>query len=203
MIFKNRKNSKFRLTASLPGHIYKPRHQMKHCTVKILRHNNKLTSEMSLLGFQWVWGLWASLFLLYSNRLFFLLHAAKPYQCVNFSNQHFPLAVYLDATTSILKYLCYSRGTGQVHMRYFECKISVLKWVWQDRYIRSLVDGSHFVLQYLASLWQMQWNDCLLILSWGLADLHDSSWGWLTPNTTVTLIYSRTVAQHSLHSYML
>ena len=31
-----------------------------------------------------------------------------------FSNQHFPWAVYLDATTSILKHLHHSRDIGQV-----------------------------------------------------------------------------------------
>ena len=36
--------------------------------------------------------------------------------CVNFYNQHFRRAVYLDATTSILKRLRYSRGNGQVQI---------------------------------------------------------------------------------------
>ena len=78
------------------------------------------------------------------------LHAAKPYRCVNFSNQHFPQAVLLYATTLVLKCLRYSRGIGQVQIRYLECKIqakSALKWAWQDRYILRLVDCSHFVLQ--------------------------------------------------------
>ena len=49
--FKNHKNSKFHLVASLPDHICKPRHQTKHHTAAILQHYNKLTSEMYLLGF--------------------------------------------------------------------------------------------------------------------------------------------------------
>ena len=68
---KSRKNLKFHLSASLPDYIHKPRRQMKHRRVAILRHNNKLTSEMCLLGFQRVWGLCASLLLLSSIRLFF------------------------------------------------------------------------------------------------------------------------------------
>jgi len=67
----------------------------------------------------------------------------------------FSFSVHLDAT-SILKHLRYSRGVGQIQIRtrYFECRIqrkNVLKWVWQGRYIRGLVNGSHFVLQSSAS----------------------------------------------------
>ena len=43
---------KFHLTASLPAHICKPGVQMKHRTASILQHNNKLISEMCLLGFR-------------------------------------------------------------------------------------------------------------------------------------------------------
>ena len=81
--FKNRKNAKFRLTRSLPhslpDHICKPKHQTKHRTATILCHSNKLTSEICLLGFQRVWGLCASLFLLPSIRLFFFfMHINVP-----------------------------------------------------------------------------------------------------------------------------
>ena len=72
---KNCKNSKFCTTASLPAslpdHIRKLRCQMKHHTAANLRHNNKLTSEMCLLGYQRVWGLCAPLFFSSSIRLFF------------------------------------------------------------------------------------------------------------------------------------
>ena len=73
--FKNRKNSKFcptaSLTTSLPDHICKPRRQTKYHTAASLQHNNKLISEMCLLGFRQVWGLCTSSFLLSSIRLFF------------------------------------------------------------------------------------------------------------------------------------
>ena len=96
----------------------------------------KLTSEMCLLRFRQVWGLCALLFLSSSIRLF----AAKPYQCVSFSNQHFPWAVYLDTMKSILKRLHYSKGIGQVQVQYFECKIQAkARW--------SRPGGSHFVLE--------------------------------------------------------
>ena len=58
-----------------------------------------------------------------------LIHAAKPYQHVNFSNQHFCWAVYPDTTTSILKCLCYSRGIGKVQIRYFKCNIQAKKCI--------------------------------------------------------------------------
>ena len=48
---KNHKYSEFHQTASLPAHIHKPRAQTKLRTAAILQHNNKLTSEMCLLGF--------------------------------------------------------------------------------------------------------------------------------------------------------
>ena len=146
---KNHKDSKFRLAASLPAHICKPRCQKKHRTATILQHNNKLTSEMCLLGF----GASAPCYCFYLP-LGSSLHAAKPYQCVNFSNQHWSWAVYLDATTSILKRLCYSRGIGQVQVRYFECKMRVkrsLKWVWQHQY--TWPTCCHFVLESSASFW--------------------------------------------------
>ena len=47
-----KKSLKLHLTASLPDHIHKPRRQTKHRTAAILRHNNKLTNEMRLLGFR-------------------------------------------------------------------------------------------------------------------------------------------------------
>jgi len=153
-IFKNRKDSKFCLIASLPHHICKPRCQTKHRTATILWHNNKLTSEMCLSGFQRVWCLCASLFLLSSIRLFFVFFMQRNYiDELTFPINTF-LELYLDATTSILKHLHYSGGIGQVQVQYFECKIqakSALKWAWQYRYIRDLVDGSHFVLQSSAS----------------------------------------------------
>jgi len=64
-----------------------------------------------------------------------ILHAVKPYQCVNFSNEHFLWAVSEESSTfpscagggtkffeqcistSILKCLRYSRGIGQVQIR--------------------------------------------------------------------------------------
>ena len=97
--------------------ILKSRCQMKHRTAAMLY---QLTNEMCLLWFQWVRGLCALLCLLSS---ILLLCAAKPYQCLNFSNQHFPSAVYLDATTSVLKCSRYSRGIRQLQMQYFKCKI--------------------------------------------------------------------------------
>ena len=146
---KSFKNSKFRLTASLPDHICKPRHQIKHCTATILCHSTKLTSEMCLFGF---WQVHVGPLCLVVSFIFHqavLLHAAKLYRCINFSNQHFSQAVYLDATTSILQRLHYSRSIGQVQIWYSECKIrvkSVWKWAWQDRYIHSLLDDSPFAL---------------------------------------------------------
>jgi len=74
---------------------------MKHRTAAILRHNNKFTSEMYLFGFQQCGApvpcCSFCLPLGYSSS-----SCSKTYQCVNFSYQHFPGAVYLDATTSIL-----------------------------------------------------------------------------------------------------
>ena len=67
--FKNRQNSNFRLTASLTDHGRKPRAQTKQRTATILRHNNKLTSGMCLLGFRRVCALCALSFLLSSIRL--------------------------------------------------------------------------------------------------------------------------------------
>jgi len=51
------------LTHLLPDHSHKPRAQKKQRMATILHHNNKLTSEMCLLGFQQVWGLCTLLFL--------------------------------------------------------------------------------------------------------------------------------------------
>ena len=75
-------------------------------------------------------------------------------------------------------HLRYSRGIGQVQVRYFECKIQAkrtLKWAWQDRYICSLVDSSHLVLSLVST------DDikCLPrpFCREGLADLCDSSQG--------------------------
>jgi len=103
------------------------------------------------------------------------LHAAKPYPCVNYSNQHFPWAVYLEATISILKWLCYSRDIGQVRIRCFECKIwakIMLKWAWEDRYIFGLVDGSHFSFSLEPHV--NRWNNRALfgkVSNQGLANL--------------------------------
>jgi len=58
-ILKQIVDLKFCLTAPLPDHIRKPRCKVKHGTATILQHNNKLTSEMYLLGFRQVWGLCA------------------------------------------------------------------------------------------------------------------------------------------------
>jgi len=128
-----------------------------------------------------VWGLCTSLFLLSSIRLYFF-----------FMQQNHPWAMYLDAITTLLKCLHYSRSIGQVQIWYFECKIwakCTLNWLWQDRYIHGLVDGSHFVLQSSASFRQMKLNICHApFWHWGLANLHEISQGRLTPNTTVTLI---------------
>ena len=79
-VLKIVKNSNFSLTASLPhtlpDHSHKPRAQTKQCTVTILRHNNRLTSEMCLLGFRQVYALCTLSFLLSSIRLvvFFFKH---------------------------------------------------------------------------------------------------------------------------------
>ena len=66
---KIHQNSKFSLTASLTDHSRKPRAQTKQHTATILRHNNKLTSGMCLLGFRRVCALCAVSFLLSSIRL--------------------------------------------------------------------------------------------------------------------------------------
>ena len=73
------------LSDSLPDHSCKPRTQTKQRMATFICHNNKLTSEMYLLGFRQVWGLCALVVPFIS-----LLYAAKPYQCANFSNRHFP-----------------------------------------------------------------------------------------------------------------
>ena len=57
------------LTHSLTDHSRKPRAQTKQRTVTILRHNNKLTGGMCLLGFWWVYALCTLSFLLSSIRL--------------------------------------------------------------------------------------------------------------------------------------
>ena len=66
-------NSKLCLTALLPDHILKPRHQMKPYKGANLCHNSKLTSDMYLLEFRQVWGLCTSLFFLSSIRHFFCM----------------------------------------------------------------------------------------------------------------------------------
>ena len=67
-IFK--KPSKLEISShSLTHHSHKPRAQTKQRTVTILRHNNKLTGGMCLLGFQRVYTLCALSFLLSSIRL--------------------------------------------------------------------------------------------------------------------------------------
>ena len=65
-ILKNYQNLKFHLTHLLPDHSRKPRAQTEQCTVTILRHSNKLTGGMCLLGFREVCAL---SFLLSSIRL--------------------------------------------------------------------------------------------------------------------------------------
>ena len=138
-ILKNPKCSKFCLTASLPAHIRKHRGQ-----TTALQHNNGLISKVCLLGFWQVWGLYASLLLLSFNRLFFSVHAAKPYWCV---------AVYLDATASILKRLYYySRGIGQVQVRYFECKTRV-KYCWSGHGSIDIMRSGccHFVPSFISA----------------------------------------------------
>ena len=95
--------------------------RIQHCTSAILWHNNKLISEMCLLGFWWVWGLCALMFLLSSIRLFFMQwnHIdVLTFQIDTFLEQCSKL--YLDATASILKHLRYLR---LVQKQYFECKI--------------------------------------------------------------------------------
>ena len=62
------------LPHSLPDHSRKPRAQTKQHTVTILCHNNKLTGEMYLLGFQRVYALCALFFLLSSIRLVVFKH---------------------------------------------------------------------------------------------------------------------------------
>ena len=125
---------------------------MKHFIAAILCHNYKLTSEKYLLGSDECETPVPCCF--FHLPISILLHAGKPHRCVKFSNQDFPLAVYLDATTSILKCLHYSRGIGQVKI---ECKIQAictLKWTWQNSYIHGLMDGSHFVFLFSVLFWQ-------------------------------------------------
>ena len=60
----------------------------------------KLTGGKCFLGFQWACSLCALSLLLSSIRLIlFFFKRQKPYPHVNFSNQLFPWAAYLDATT--------------------------------------------------------------------------------------------------------
>ena len=121
------KNSKFRLTATLPDHIYKPRCQTKHHTAAILYHNNKLTSEMCLFGVPTSVG---PLHLVVSF-IFYqaLLHAAKPYWCINF-----PIKLTLSSASRChnINFKALALGIGQVQIQYFECNIrvkSMLKWI--------------------------------------------------------------------------
>jgi len=61
-------------------------------------------------------------------------------------NQHFPWTVYLDATTSILKCLCYSRGIGQVQIRYFS----------SARYKRKCIEmGTGWIYMWLGGCLQL------------------------------------------------
>ena len=113
--FKNHKNSKFRLSASL-----------LHCLTTFA----SLDAKKSILQPQFYntttnspvrcafWGsdecgasaLHRSFYLPLGSSSSF--SSSKSYQCVNFSNQDFPRAVHLNSTTSNLKHLCYSRGIG-------------------------------------------------------------------------------------------
>ena len=61
----------------------------------ILRHNNKLTSGMCLLGFNDPLHLVSSFVF---NQAACLFHPTKPYQGINFLYQRFLTAAYLDAT---------------------------------------------------------------------------------------------------------
>ena len=84
----------FRLTDCLTDHSRKPRGQTKQCVATILRHNNKLTNGMCLLGFRRVCALCALSFLLSSIRLlvFFIQrnHIEALIFCINtFFNQHY------------------------------------------------------------------------------------------------------------------
>jgi len=115
---ENCKHSKFRLTASQPAHIRNPRRQTKHCTAQFITTNSLVRCAF-----------WGSDKCGASARCCsFYLPLGSSSSCsksktISMCYQHFPWTVYLDATTSILKHLHYSRGIGQVQIWYFECKI--------------------------------------------------------------------------------
>jgi len=69
---KNLQYLKFCLTHSFYPTMVTTRAQTKQQIATILCHSNKINSEMYLLGFQQVWGLCATLFLLNSIRFFFI-----------------------------------------------------------------------------------------------------------------------------------
>ena len=102
----------------------------------------------------------------------FLLHAAKPYRCVKFSNQHFPWAMYLDATTSI-----------------FACATQEV-WTSADR-IMWMQDRAWWQSFFPASFQQIETEVChvpLLVVSfqrlpcplfwWGFFILISMDWKW-------------------------
>jgi len=92
------------LTHSLPDDSRKPRAQMKQRMATILRHNNKLTSEMPF----GVWDLCTSLFLLSSIRLFYFFMQRNHIDVLIFQS-----TLSLSSVSRlILKHLCYSRGIG-------------------------------------------------------------------------------------------
>jgi len=81
------------LTHSLTDHSRKAGDQTKQRTATFLRHKTKL-----ITGGMW-FQLACSVCALPFHWAVLLLQAAKPYQPVNFSNQHFPWGAYLDTTT--------------------------------------------------------------------------------------------------------
>ena len=119
-IFENYKNSKFRLPHSLTNHSCKARDQKKQRMATMLRHKNKLTGGMCLLGFQRACSLCTLPFFLSSIRPFF-----KQQNHINLliSLINSFLEQRIQTPQHYLKRLHYSRGTGQAQIQYFECKI--------------------------------------------------------------------------------
>jgi len=126
---KNRKNSKFCLTASLPGHIHKPRHQQS-----IVQPQFYATATYSPVRCAF-WGSDKRGASAPRCSFYLLLGSSSCNETIsmcNFSYQHFS-AVYLDTA---IKCLHFSKSIGQVEgqvqIRYSQCKIqakSVLNWV--------------------------------------------------------------------------
>ena len=131
---------------------------------------------MCLLGYRQVLGLCTSL---RSFRLFFFI-SMQQYWCINFSNQHFPWAVDLNAITSILKHLHYSRGIGQA---IFQVQDTSEKWVWQLGYVQS------FRLKVFGLFQQIK-NGIkhLHALDFKLCSIANLRQQLSIPNTAVTLI---------------